>query len=82
MNPHLITVYLPIETNEHLQSQVAEALQGVLTDGMRTSAGTDSVSTDWAIADDDIPSSIARVPLLDEYAADRTVFPHWLRRAF
>ena len=39
MNPHLITVYLLIEANEHLQGQVAEALQGVLTDEMRTSAG-------------------------------------------
>ena len=27
MNPHLITVYLLIEANEHLQGQVAEALQ-------------------------------------------------------
>jgi hypothetical protein len=82
MNPHLITVYLLIETNEHLQGQVAEALQGVLTDGMRTSAGTDSVSIDSAIAGDDIPSSIAQVPLLDEYAPDRTAFPHWPWRAF
>jgi hypothetical protein len=46
MNPHLITVYLLIEANEHLQGQVAEALQGVLTDEMRTSAGTDSALID------------------------------------
>ena len=26
--------------------------------------------------------AIARVPLLDEYGPDRTVFPHWPRRAF
>jgi hypothetical protein len=82
MNPHLITVYLLIEANVHLQGQVAEALQGVLTDGMRTSAGTDSASIDWAIAGDDIPSSIAQVPLLDEYAPDNTAFPHWPWRAF
>ena len=40
MNPHLIAVYRLIEANEHLQGQVAEALQGVLTDEMRRSAGT------------------------------------------
>jgi hypothetical protein len=82
MNPHLITVYPLIEANEHLQGQVAEALQGALTDGMRTSAGTDSASIDGAIAGDDIPSSIAQVPLLHAYAPDGTAFPLWPGRAF
>jgi hypothetical protein len=42
MNPQFITGYLLVEAHEHPQGQVAEALQGVLTDEMRTSAGTDS----------------------------------------
>ena len=82
MNPHLIAVYLLIEANEHLQGQVAEALQGVLTDEMRRCAGTDSASIDWAIAGDDIASSIAQVPLLDDYAPDGTAFPLWPGRGF
>lgn len=82
MNRHLITVYLLIEANEPLQGQVAEALQGVLTDEMRTSAGTDLASIDWAIAGDHIALSIAQVPLLDDYAPDGARFPHWPGRAF
>jgi hypothetical protein len=81
MNPHLITAYLLAETHEHLQGQVAEALQGVLTDEMRTSTGTDPALIDWAIADD-IASSIAQVPLLDDYAPDGTAFPLWPGRGF
>ncbi|MBR1090756.1 hypothetical protein JQ621_25110 [Bradyrhizobium manausense] len=77
MNPHLITVYLLIEANEHPQGQVTEALQGVLTDGMRRCASTDSASIDWAIAGDHIALSIAQVPLLDDYAPDGTAFPLW-----
>ena len=76
MNPQFITGYPLVEAHEHPQGQVAEAPQGVLTDEMRRCAGTDSASIDWAIAGDDIPSSIAQVPLLDEYAPDRTAFPH------
>lgn len=82
MNPHLITVYPLIEANEHPQGQVAEAPQGVLTDEMRRCAGTDSASIDWAIAGDDIPSSIEQVPLLDDHAPDERAFPLPPGRAF
>jgi hypothetical protein len=82
MNPHLITIYLLVEAHEHPQGQVAEALQGVLTDEMRRCAGTHSALIDWAIADDDVASSIAQTPLLDDFAPDGTVFPLWLGRAF
>jgi hypothetical protein len=81
MNPHLITAYLLAEAHEHPQGQVAEALQGVLTDEMRTYVGTRSALIDWAIAGDDIASSIALLPLLDDYAHDGTEFPLWLGRA-
>jgi hypothetical protein len=73
MNPHLITAYLLVEAHEHPQGQIAAALQGVLTDEMRTYE---------AIARDDIASSVAQVPLLDDYAPDGTAFPLWPRRAF
>jgi hypothetical protein len=82
MNPHLITNYLLVEAHEHPQGQVAEALQGVLTDEMRRCAGTHSALIDWAIAGDDVVSSIVQTPLLDEYAPDRIAFPHWPWRAF
>ena len=82
MNPHLITVYLPVEAHEHPQGQVAEALQGVRTDEMRTYVGTRSAFIDWAIAGDDIASSIAQVPLFDDYAHDGTAFSLWPGRAF
>lgn len=75
MNPHRITVYLLLEANEHLQGQVPEALQGVLTDEMRRCAGTDLASIGWAIAGDDVASSIAQTPLLDDFAPDGTAFP-------
>ena len=82
MNPHLITAYLLAETHEHLQGQVAEALHGVLTDEMRRCAGTHSALLDWAIAGDDIASSIAQITLLDDCAPDGTAFPLWPGRGF
>jgi hypothetical protein len=82
MNPHLITIDLLVEAHEHPQGQVAEALQGVLTDEMRRCAGTRSALIDWAIVGDDIASSIVQTTLLDEYAPDRIAFPHWPWRAF
>ena len=50
MNSHLITIYLLVEAHEHPQGQIAEAVQGVLTDEMRRYAGTDPALIDWAIA--------------------------------
>jgi hypothetical protein len=82
MNPHLITIYLLGEAHEHPQGQVAETLQGVLTDEMPICAGKRSALIDWAIVGDDIASSIVQVPLLDDRASDRTAFPHWPWRAF
>jgi hypothetical protein len=60
MNSHLITIYLLVEAHDHPQGQIAEALQGVLTDEMRRYAGTDPALIDWAIAGDDIASAIAQ----------------------
>src|SRR5258708_23892047 len=82
MNPHLITAYLLMEAHEHPQGQVAEALQGVLTDEMRTYAATRSALIDWAIAGDDIASSIVQTTLLDDYARDGTAFSLWPGTAF
>ena len=63
MNPHLITMYILVEAHEHPQGQIAEALQGVLTDEMRIYARTDSALIDWAIAGDDVTSSIVQATL-------------------
>ena len=82
MNPHLISAYLRAEAHEHPQGQVAEALRGVLADETRTYAGTHSALIDWAIAGDDIASSIVRTTLLDNSAPDATGFPHWPGRTF
>jgi hypothetical protein len=48
MNPQFITGYLLVEAHEYPQGQVAEALQGVLTDEMRIYAGRRSALIDWA----------------------------------
>jgi hypothetical protein len=82
MNPQFITGYPLVEAHEHPQGQVAEALQGVLTDETRIYAGRRSALIDWAIVGDDIASSIVQTTLLDEYAPDRIAFPHWPWRAF
>ncbi|NPU25719.1 hypothetical protein [Bradyrhizobium denitrificans] len=74
MNPQFITGYLFVEAHEHPQ--------GVLMDEMRIYARKRLALIDWAIVGDDIPWSIVRVPLLDEYAPDRIAFPHWPWRAF
>lgn len=57
-----------MKAHEHPQGQVAEALQGILTDEKRIYAGGRSVLIDWAIVGDDIASSIVQTTLLDEYA--------------
>jgi len=82
MTLYLLTVCLLVEAHEHPQGQVAEALQGVLTDEMRICAGRRSALIDWAIVGDDIALSIVQTTLLDEYAPDGTAFPLWPWRAF
>ena len=57
-------------------------LQGILTDGIRKYAGADSALIRWAIAGDDIASSIAQVTLPDDYTPAETAFLLWPGRMF
>jgi hypothetical protein len=79
---HLVTAYLLAKAHEHPQGQVAEALQGVLTDEMRTYGGTHSALIDGEIAGDDFASPIVQATLIGDFAPDRTAFPLWPGRAF
>ena len=58
-------------------SSIADALNGILTPDMRKHAGNNSALIDWAIAGDDIASSIAGVSLPDNYVPDVSALPLW-----
>jgi hypothetical protein len=77
MTPCLFTVCLLVEAHEHRQGEVAEALQGA----QRAKCANLLDLFDWAIAGDDIASSIAQITLLDDCAPDGTAFPLWPGRA-
>ena len=81
MNP-LVAAYPLAEEHEHLRGQVAEALQGVLTDEMRTYGGTHAALIDGEIASDDFASPIVQATLIGDLAPDRTAFPLWPGTAF
>ena len=57
--------------------RIADALNGILTPDMRKHAGNNSALIDWAIAGDDIASSVAGVSLPDDYMPDVSAFPLW-----
>ena len=76
MKAYLVAVNLLVQATTS-ESAIAEALDGILTPDMRKHAGTNSALIDWAIAGDDIASSIAAVPLPDDYAPDGSAFPLW-----
>jgi hypothetical protein len=75
MSSYLVAVYPLIDAHENPRAEVAGVLQGVLT-------SVDSALIRWAIAGDDISSSIAQVTLPDNYAPDETAFPLWPGRMF
>jgi hypothetical protein len=82
MTPYLVIACLLVEAHEHPRGQVAEALQGILKDEMRTYAGTRSALIDRVIAGDDIASSIEQPTPSDDYAPGGSAVPLWPRRAF
>ena len=65
----------PAETGG--ETPIADALDGILTPEMRKHAGANSALLDWAIAGDDVASSIAGVSLPDDYMPDESAFPLW-----
>jgi len=77
MKAYLVVVNLLVHAHHNPESAIAGALEGILTPDMRKNAGADSALVDWAIAGDDIASSIAAVPLPDDYVPDESPFPLW-----
>jgi hypothetical protein len=77
MRAYLVAVNLLVQAHHEPQSAIAEALDGILTPDMRKHAGADSALIDWAVAGDDLSSSIAGVSLPDDYTADESAFPLW-----
>jgi hypothetical protein len=82
MTPYLITVCLLVEAHEHPEGQVAEALQVLGENDLPKDATTRSALIRWVIGADDIASSIAHVPLLDDEAPNGTLFSLWPGKMF
>ena len=74
---YLVAVNLLVQANHCPESAIADALNGILTPDMRKHAGNNSALIDWAIAGDDIASSIAGVSLPDNYVPDVSALPLW-----
>ena len=77
MRAYLVAVNLLVHAHHNPQSAIAEALDGILTPDMRKHAGANSALIDWAVAGDDLSSSIAGISLPDDYTADESAFPPW-----
>jgi hypothetical protein len=74
---YLVAVNLLVHAHHNPESAIADALDGILTPDMRKHAGANSALIDWAVAGDDLSSSIAGVSLPDDYMADESAFPLW-----
>jgi hypothetical protein len=75
MKAYLVAVNLLVPAHHRPESTFADALNGILMPEMRKHAGNNWAHIDWAIAGDDIASSIAGVPLPDDYMSDVSVVP-------
>jgi hypothetical protein len=76
MKAYLVAVNLLVQAHHRPESAIADALTGPTPD-MRKRAGNNSALIDWAIAGDDIASSIAGVSLPGDYMPDVSAFPLW-----
>jgi hypothetical protein len=74
MNAHLVALNLLVHAHHNPASAIADALDGILAD-MRKHAGANSALIDWAVAGDDVASSIAAVSLPDDDTPDESAFP-------
>lgn len=63
MKAYLCAVNLLVHAHHHPESAIAHTLDGILTPGMRKHAGNNAAFVDWAVAGDDVASSIAAVSL-------------------
>jgi len=77
MKAYLVAVNLLVHAHHNTEGAIADALDGILTPDMRKHAGANSALIDWAVAGDDLSSSIAGVSLPDDYTADESAFPLW-----
>lgn len=77
MKAYLVAVNLLVHAHHNPQSDIADALDGILTSDTRKHAGANSTLVDWAVAGDDLSSSIEGVSLPDDYTADESAFPLW-----
>jgi hypothetical protein len=75
MNAYLVAVNLLVQAHHRPESAIADPLNGIQTPDMRKHAGNNSALIDWAIAGDDIASSIAGISLPDGYMPDVSAFP-------
>ena len=77
MKTYLVAVNLLVQAHHRPERAIADTLEGILTPDMRKYAGSHSALIDWAIAGDDVASSIAAVSLPDDYLPDESTFPLW-----
>jgi hypothetical protein len=77
MKAYLVAGNLLVQVHHRAESAIVDALNGIPTPDMRKHAGSNSTLIDWAIADDDIVSSIPGVSLPDDYMPDVSAFPLW-----
>lgn len=77
MKAYLVVVNLLVHAHHNPESAIADALDGILTPNMSKHAGTNSGLIDWAVAGDDVASSIAAISLADDYLPGESVFPLW-----
>jgi hypothetical protein len=76
MKAYLVAVNLLVQAHHRPESTIADALNGILTPDMRKHVGNNSTLIDWAIAGDDIASSVAAVSLPDDYMPDLPFMAH------
>ena len=77
MKAYLVAVNLLVQVHHRPESAIADALNGTLTPDMRKHAGSNSTLIDWAIAGDDIASSVGGISLPDKYMPDVSAFALW-----
>ncbi len=77
MTTYLVAVHLLVEAGPEPHAAIDAAFHDILSDAMRLNAGGRSPLVDWAIAGDDLASSITPVMLPASYAPDTSPFPAW-----
>ncbi len=74
MKTYLVPIHILLEAHHRPEAEIADGLQGMLTEDLRKDAGDHSALIDWAVAGEDMAASIASVPLPDDYRPDDSAF--------